>query len=199
MVHASDHPSIYRQYGRMIPSSIRPQRGPFKPAPHAAALLPALARARQRYTHGVNARGSVAHAASARTASTHAAALRTRGQCAHGLNAHATGMHGVNTRGANAHTVPARTRFQRTRHRHTRCQRTWQRCAHGTGACDVNVPGTGAHTVSTHTAPAYMMPTHKQASPARNSLAQGPSRTSPVCAQEASTPHPRSLSKGWRM
>lgn len=30
----------------MIPSSIRPQRGPFKPAPHAAALLPALARAR---------------------------------------------------------------------------------------------------------------------------------------------------------
>ena len=48
----------------MIPSSIRPQRGPFKPAPHAAALLPALARAR-----------------SAPSISTCPAALRTRPQC----------------------------------------------------------------------------------------------------------------------
>ena len=118
----------------MIPSSIRPQRGPFKPAPHAAALLPALARARSapsistcpaalrtrgQCAHGLNAHGTRAHAAS-----THAAPARTRGQRTRHRHTRGANAHGLNAHGANAHTVPARTRCQRTRHRHTRCQRT---------------------------------------------------------------------------
>lgn len=134
----------------MIPSSIRPQRGPFKPAPHAAALLPALARARpapgtstravparargqrtryrrtrQRCTHGtgthsVNVPDTGVHAVPTRTASTHTAPTHTQFQRAHGVNAHGTGIHD-----ANAQTGLTRTQFSRARTlTHEPCLRT---------------------------------------------------------------------------
>lgn len=99
----------------MIPSSIRPQRGPFKPAPHAAALLPALARARYQHVRGTN---------------TYPAALNTRYRRTHSANAHGTRAHGVNAHGtgihdANAQTGLTRTQFSRARTlTHEPCLRT---------------------------------------------------------------------------
>lgn len=130
----------------MIPSSIRPQRGPFKPAPHAAALLPALARARQRYTHGVNARGSVAYAGSMRTRPQrtryrYARRKYTRRQRTHGSSAHT-----VSTHTAPAYTMPTHLAALRTRHRRMRRQRARHRRAHG-----VNAHGTGIHDANAQT------------------------------------------------
>lgn len=101
MVHASDHPSIYRQYGAMIPSSIRPQRGPFKPA-HTRPLC-----TRQRCAHGIRAHGIRAHGVNARGSVAYAGSMRTRPQ-----------------RTRYRYARRKCTRRQRTRHRHTRCQRT---------------------------------------------------------------------------
>ena len=162
MVHASDHPSIYRQYGRMIPSSIRPQRGPFKPAPprgrsapgtstRPAALHTRCQRTRQRCAHGirahgVNARGSVAYAGSMRTRPQrtryrYARRKYTRRQRTHGSSAHT-----VSTHTAPAYTMPTHLAALRTRHRRMRRQRARHRRAHG-----VNAHGTGIHDANAQT------------------------------------------------
>lgn len=70
----------------MIPSSIRPQRGPFKPAPHAAALLPALARARS--APSISTCAAPARARGQRTRYRHTRCQRTNRPRPHAILSH---------------------------------------------------------------------------------------------------------------